>query len=226
MDPKDRIRNEFDALCGQFNQLPSVARTISGEIDALHYQWLMRQIFHHARENPQIQALATVYFRGTQRDMVKPFFQHATSEIGHDKLALNDLEAMGVDTSGIPNERPLPATTALVAYPFYQICQRNPVGYIGYLVFLEYLPTSMGTEYMTAFIKAGVPEKAMSFLTDHVTIDQYHIKQIARYIDELLQDEEDIQSAIHALRVTGGLYGQMVEQAFERADAVLVAAAA
>lgn len=96
-------------------------RILAGEISVEHYKAVLRQIFHHARENPQLQALATVYFRGEQRRVIRKFYQHASSEIGHDQLALNDLAALGEDTRRIPFERPLPATTALLGYAFYQI---------------------------------------------------------------------------------------------------------
>ena len=57
--------------------------------------------------------------RGRQRHLVKNFFEHATSEVGHDQLALNDLKTPGEDVSRIPFERPIPATMALLGYAFY-----------------------------------------------------------------------------------------------------------
>ena len=100
-----------------------------------------------------------MYFRGHEREMVKPFFRHATSEIGHDQLALNDMIALGEDVSDIPQGQPLPATTALLAYPFYQIGYHGHMGYLGYLYFLEFTPTTMGAGLLQALesIGAGVP---------------------------------------------------------------------
>ena len=54
--------------------------------------------------SPEIQALCTAWFRGSDRELVKPFLQHAMSEIGHDQLALDDLRSLGFDTEVIPRE--------------------------------------------------------------------------------------------------------------------------
>ena len=125
----------FACAIDGFNDCAGMRRFWAGELNTAHYAALMREIYFHTRENPQIQALATVYFRGSQRTMVKPFLRHAISEVGHDQLALKDIKALGYDVTTIPTEQPLPATTAITAFPFYQITNLNPVGYLGYLPF-------------------------------------------------------------------------------------------
>lgn len=193
-------------------------RILSGDLTVDHYKSVLCQIFHHARENPQIQALATIAFRGKQRDLVKPFYRHAISEVGHDQLALNDLVALGEDVSKIPFERPLPATSAIIAYGFYQAQHLNPVGYLGYLFHLEFMPTQSGGAAMEALKRAGVPENAMSFIHDHATIDIHHNKLMETYVEQLVQTEQDLQDVIYAARTTARLYKNMLEEAFEQAD--------
>lgn len=151
------IQREFDQVVERFEACAGMRLLCDGDSTRDHYQQLMRQVFHHTRENPQLQALATVWFRGPQRIAVKRFLRHATSEIGHDQLALNDLRTLGVDIAPIPFENPLPATTALLSFGFFQVYNLNPVGYLGYLFFLEFLPTQHGARYVELFKKAGVP---------------------------------------------------------------------
>ena len=62
-----------------------------GRITLDQYKSVLREIYHYSKEDPQIQALATVYFRGDDRGTVKMFLKHAISEIGHDRMALADL---------------------------------------------------------------------------------------------------------------------------------------
>lgn len=212
------IKKEWQKEFEKMSRTPGFARIARQQMGVEHYKAIMREIYYHARENPQIQALATVYFRGKQREMVKGFFKHATSEIGHDQLALNDLKALEEDVTDLPYLQPLPATTALIGYAFYQIQHLNPLGYLGYLFHLEFMPTQGGKEYMKAFQAAGVPEEALSFVKDHATIDIGHNKLMERYIDELVQTPEDIDAVVHAARVTAYLYGAMVQQAFESVD--------
>ena len=151
--------------------------------------------------------------------MVKDFLRHATSEIGHDQLALNDIEAMGFDTSGITHGRPLPATVALTAFAYYQITGKNAVGYLGYLYFLEFMPVRSGADYIEGLTKLQVPLEATSFLQDHSVIDVGHSQAMTKYADCLTTCQRDIDDVIYSMRVTGELYSIFVERTFESVDA-------
>jgi len=215
----------FRELFGVFEEEAKIFKTSwaanqlrRGLLAKRHYMSLMRQLFHHTRENPQLQALSTVYFRGTQREVINQFFRHAASEVGHDQLALNDFAACGGDPTDIPKENPLPATSGLLASAFYQVQHRNPVAYLGYLYFLEFLPTVEGEGFIRLFKAAGVPEHAFTFLEDHVRVDIAHNRAMERYCDALLRTAEDLDAAIYSLRTTAYLYRGMVDAAIEAAD--------
>ncbi|MEM8984447.1 MAG: iron-containing redox enzyme family protein [Pseudomonadota bacterium] len=219
MDKWQTLMQEFQTALGTFLDSETIQRLQADELGLPHYQAILRQIFHHARENPQIQALATVYFRGAQRDMVKGFYAHASSEIGHDQLALDDLAMTGQAVDGIPSEYPLPATTALIAFAFYQIQNHNPVGYLGYLLFLEFTPTAIGGELLKKLAAMGIPDAATSFLKDHTTIDVHHNKLMERYVEELVVTDADLSAVTYAIHTTGRLYAAMLDDAVSLADA-------
>lgn len=218
MNYLEKIKSEFQPILQDFNQSPVMQRIMRGDFTLEHYKSLMRQISHHTRENPQLQALATVYFRGQQRKMIQLFYKHAMSEIGHDQLALNDIAALDEDVSEIPYEQPLPDTAALLAFGFYQIYNLNPVGYLGYLFFLEFTPTQSGKSYMELLAKKGVPESAMTFLADHTTIDVGHNKLMERYVEALVTNEQEFNAVVYAIKVTAKLYANMIQGAFEQVD--------
>ena len=186
----------------------------SGNLTIEEYRSYLRQVYFYVRENPQLQALATAYFRGRQRDLVKGFYQHAISEVGHEQLALNDYVTLGGDDSATPYQNPLPATSALTAFAFYQIYNLNPLGYLGYLFFLEFVPTQSGDAIAEHLVAIGVPETAMTFLRDHIEIDQGHNRLMERYASALLKTEADIDSVEYAMKTTGHLYSQMIGSAF------------
>ena len=221
MSMHDRLNHCFTEVITRFNGCEGMQRFWRGELDRMHYAHLMREVFHHARENPQIQAAATAYFRGTQRESVRGFLRHAVSEIGHDQLALADAQAAGLDVSQAPEQFALPATTALVAFAYYQIYHHDVVGYLGYLYFLEFMPTGFGAEYMQRLGDMGIGPQAMTFLQDHATIDVGHNKLMNGYIEALVTDEQKLQTVMYAMRVTGHLYSGMVTEAFLDADRYL-----
>lgn len=212
------LAKTFELTIAEFEASPSISRLKAGELGIKHYEAYLRETYFYTRENPQIQGLAAVYFRGHDRSMVRSFFKHATSEIGHDDLALSDLAALGVDVSELPSEYPLPNTIAFNAFPFYLIYNKNPISYLGYLYFLEFTPTSQGRSYIEAITALGVPENALTFLEEHATVDVHHNKMMESYAKTLIRDKIDLAGAQYAMKVAGRLYSQMLEGAFTWAD--------
>ncbi|HXI87356.1 MAG TPA: iron-containing redox enzyme family protein [Parvularculaceae bacterium] len=208
-----RLEERFQPILAGFLQSEPVKLVISGQMTVPEYRTILREVFHHTRENPQLQALATVFFRGRQRDAIKSFYAHAASEIGHDQLALNDYITLGGDATDVPYQNPLPATTALLSYGFYQIYNLNALGYLGYLFFLEFTPTSSGGVMMGHLNRIGIPEEAMTFLRDHTEIDIGHNKLMAKYAKILVASEADVDRIAYAMKTTAYLYEQMLMQA-------------
>ena len=214
-----QIQAGFKKTLGTFMGSPSITALNEGRFTVEHYKSVLRQIFHHTRENPQLQASATVHFRGHQREVIQSFYRHATSEIGHDRLALNDYRTLGGEVSSVPYENPLPATLALLGYGFYEIHNRNPLGYLGYLFFLEFTPTTAGSGVMDALRAVGVPDRAMTFLKDHTAIDVGHNKLMEGYVADLVRHEWEVDMVVAAIHATGNLYANMLDEAVAFADA-------
>ena len=210
MSVTEILRTEFDTTLATFAGSPAMRMLAAGSITVAHYKAILRETYHYTKEDPQIQALAAIYLRGDDRGTVRMFLKHATSEIGHDLMALEDLKSLGEDVSTIPTTMPLPATIALTAFPFYQIQYHNPVGYLGYLYFLEYMPTQAGAGYRSALHAAGIPYEAMTFLDEHTTVDVAHNKLMEEYVRRLVRTEGDVAAIRYAIRVTGYLYGEML----------------
>ena len=213
-----QIETAWFAEAPRFNVMSGMQRLLSGDLTVAHYQSLLREIYFYARESPPFFAAILIHLRGAQREYIKKMLQHARSETGHDALALADLHALGVNTKNIPNERPLPATSALIGFSFYLIQYLNPVSYLGFVFHLEYLPTNFGQQYVKGFLQAGVPTNAMSFLLEHNEADVGHNLLMADYVENLLLNERDVADTIYAMQVTATLFANVVEAAFRRVD--------
>lgn len=218
MGVADRLRQAFgDALAQFLNSVP-MTRVSSGQMTLTHYKSFLREIYFYTREDPQLQAFATAWFRGEDRSVVRMFLKHAISEIGHDQLALNDLATLGGDVADIPSQFPLPTTVALTSFPYWSIQFLSPVSYLGYLYFLEALPTTSGGALMQSLRQSGVPENAMTFIQDHTTIDVAHIKLMDSYVEKLIRTERDFVDVSYAMTTTAKLYELMIEGAMQAAD--------
>jgi predicted GNAT family N-acyltransferase len=214
MTTMSRLQTDFQAIAERFHAHPACDRFRRGDATVAEYASLMVSVAQQARENPQIQAYATAFFRGHQRDLVRTFFKHAVSEIGHDQLAADDAGRLGQDTSDLFRRQPRAGAVALTAYAYYAISHLSAVSYLGYLFFLEFLPTTFGAEYMAALDRMGVPMEARTFLMDHATVDIGHNKLMERYVSELITTEEEYEAVHRAMEVTGTLYAQMIGEAF------------
>jgi pyrroloquinoline quinone (PQQ) biosynthesis protein C len=191
----------------------------AGEVGIPHYQVYLRETYYYTREDPQIQAFATAWFRGQDRKMVKPFLRHALSEVGHEQLALNDLAVLGEDTSQLPHRNPLPSTIAMTSFAYYAIQFRKPISYLGWLWFLEFLPTSGGEKIASMLAALGVPESAMTFLNEHRDVDVGHNELMATYVAQMVTTKDDLEEVAYAMEVTGALFANMVDGAFESVGA-------
>lgn len=226
MQPKAELQRAFQQALEQFLRSRVMRRVAEGCFETEHYAAVLREVYFYSREDPQLQAFVTAWFKGDDRALVRGFLKHAVSEVGHDQLALADLRALGIDVSTIAAEFPLPTTVALTAFPYWAAQFVNPVSYLGYLYFLEGLPTSAGASLIESLHKAGVPAGATGFLTEHATVDMAHIRLMDRYVDTLVRSERDLADTLFALRTTARLYQLMIEGAFDAVDSCLTNVAA
>ena len=84
---KNEIDKAFNETIAIFMAAPVMQAIGSGALTIGGYKSILREVYHYTKENPQIQAFATTYFRGNDRETVKMFLRHAVSEIGHEYLA-------------------------------------------------------------------------------------------------------------------------------------------
>ncbi|MDB5036623.1 MAG: long-chain acyl-CoA synthetase [Bacteriovoracaceae bacterium] len=212
------IKQKWQVAYDEMACSPAFQRINNGEITAEHYKSLLRQQFHCVRENPQMQAYLTAFLKGERRDMIKFFFRHLPSEIAHGDLVLNDLKILDVDVSEISYERPLPATTALISYGFYQIQHLNPVGFLGYLFHLKNMPLRAAKIYLETVKKIGVPDEATSFIQQQIKTNIVNNALMDSFVKNLIQSEDDMESVIYAARVTARLHTAMLSESLAQAD--------
>ena len=218
VDTQSRIERAFEQTINRFYDSAALRFALSADFGREHYGSILREIFHQTRENPQIQALTTVHFRGREREAVRLFLKHSLSEFGHDQLALNDRAALGLSNAGLDTETPLPQTSALFAFGFHQAMFVGAAGYLGYLYFLEFMPTQTGERLAQAVGRAGVPREACSFLTDHIAIDVGHNRLMQDYIQIVLTSEDRLAQFLHSMETTAWLYSEMMRAAMAEVE--------
>ncbi len=191
----------------------------NGTLTIEEYKAILREVFHNARENSQIMAMASFHFKGIQREIVQTLLRHAQQESGNEKLTRQDLEALGEDTSDMPFERPSPSSLALTGAITYLIQNKDPAALLGYIFHLEYTHVQMGGLYIEGLREMGVPETAMTFIAENTKVDVSHVMLIEEYTKKMIQTPEQLESVLYAMRVTSELYAKMVDDAVDSAGA-------
>jgi pyrroloquinoline quinone (PQQ) biosynthesis protein C len=213
----ETIYSEWQNQLKEVRQLAWFKRIQSGEIELPHYKGYLLETYHNTRYNPQLQAFTTMYMK-PNHDIVRSFYRHATSEIGHDHLALNDLSALGTDITKIISSRPLPETVALTAFALFQIQFQNPICYLGYLFHLEFMPTQYGEEYITILKRKGIPDNALTFIDEHSKVDEGHNKLMKKYILDLVKTPTDLEEVVYSVKAACKLHGHMICAALEHGE--------
>lgn len=197
---------------------PWSMRLNTGNLSLCHYKGFLLETFHNTKKNPQLQAFATMYFKDISYGITKKFFLHASSEVSHDSLAFNDLANLGVSPEFIKQTKPLPTTRALSALAIHNLMFDNPIRYLGYLFHLEYTPMVNGEKIISMIKSFGVPDNALTFLDEHVSVDPAHVKMLSDYMEELTKTDDDFKELQAGIRDFIILHNRMLEGAFENGE--------
>ena len=140
--------------------------------------------------------------------------EYIEEEKGHHEWILNDLEACGIDTGEVRDNRGQGRVGSdielMVAYLYHQIDRRNPMAFFGMVWVLEGTSVSVGGQVAQAIQTAlDLPDNAMSYLISHSTLDQDHIRLFEGLMNQIT-DPADQQAIVDGANMVFRLYGQML----------------
>lgn len=186
-----------------------------GRLTLDQYKGFLRETYHNTSFNPRLGSLFHAHVSEGKSSLMAKFLKHNASEVGHNELALDDLEALGVDIALIKAGRPLVETEALAAFTAFQIQFRNPLTYLGYLYHLEALALEAGEMAVASLSGLGIPAGAFTFLREHSEVDAAHLQFNRDYIDNLAEEKEDLEAILWGMRGVCRLYGNMLQAILE-----------
>lgn len=192
-------------------QEPFFRMLAEGTLRLEHYRGFLRETYYNTVQNPKNMALFFAHLRSDQPDVQAKFLKHTAMEIGHDRMALDDLEFLGGDADEARNGRALPSTEALAAFIVFQIQHRNPLAFLGYLYHLEALPVHFGKAAMASMGALAIPVEATTFLREHAEADPVHVKWNREYLETFIRTEADQEAVLYGLRGTCELHGLMFQ---------------
>jgi pyrroloquinoline quinone (PQQ) biosynthesis protein C len=185
------LKNEIDNFASRLrasNRLLAQARR--GEVTPEAVGSYLANLMFLIREALEILAMAQERAHQNGHQELAAFYRKKMKEEkGHDKWAQNDIAKLkmlfGTD---VPAKR----STAILGMLDYlrRATDEDPVQYLAYLLFTEYVTVLMGPEWLQLLEeRCGVPTSAMTVISNHVELDKDHVEACLKEIDELVTDE-------------------------------------
>lgn len=182
-------------------------------VDKSLYKLAMLQIYHYTRHNAINQAFATWRVEPERIGVLRFCFEHASEELGHERMVVHDLESIGLLEPGDLTTPPLPATEAFIGYLYYVGLHYGAVPRLGYSYWAESVYGHIGDLLGRARSDLSLTDRQMSFFVAHAVIDQKHAEEVRRAIDQHAKPgaERDLilQVARTTLRLTGVLLDEV-----------------
>jgi hypothetical protein len=178
------------------------------------YRITMNQIYHYTRHNSVNQAVAAFKAEPEQVGLLRFVYSHAREELGHEKLVLHDLRAIGLlGATEVVADPPLPATDALINYIYGIALREGPIARLGYSYWAESVYEHIGPLLAVARTSLGLTDREMAFFVAHAEIDTKHAVEVQQAIRRAVSTAEQAE-AVHRVAVTTlWLTTELLEQA-------------
>ena len=159
---------------------------------------------------------AAVRARSLGHEELAAFFSSkAAEERGHDEWAEHDLHVLRSRFDVTFDDAPVPAILTLMRF-CEETIDRNPVLYLAYVLWAEYLSTLIGGEFVAALVQqCGVPRTALTCADKHVELDQEHAADDIEIIDAFIDDPRMLADLRAVLHRTMALFDRATEEMLE-----------
>lgn len=180
------------------------------------YAIYMVETYHYTSHNARNQALV-----GTRQDCAAPYakycYGHAAEEVGHEKMALNDIASLGFehlknDAFALPE--PLPETERLIAYLYWISLTGNPLQRLGYSYWAESCYTHINPLIAKLRHTLGLEASQLTFFIAHSDIDTEHFEKVKAIIRRTCKTEHDLACVERALENTLRMTGNMLDAVY------------
>ena len=150
--------------------------------DRAFYSNYLAQTYYFVCHSTRLLARSVSHFGVDRNNLYQRFVAHIKEENYHERIAVNDLLAMGLTPE---NFEQLAITKAFWESQYYKIDQSKGTSLLGYIFYLEAIPV-----YSFKDVLKYLPENSCQFLKVHIEEDPRHLELALKTIQELSADEQ------------------------------------
>ncbi|QDK41614.1 hypothetical protein DOM21_09140 [Bacteriovorax stolpii] len=146
------------------------------------YANYMAQTFFYVRHSTRMLALSAGRLNYEQQQMIHlRFLKHLGEEANHERLALNDLKALGYS---IEDFKELNSTRFFYEPQYFKIEHQDPLALMGYILYLEVLAQKICPP-LSKKLSTIYGKKAVTFLFVHGEEDPHHVEEAQKLLASL-----------------------------------------
>jgi pyrroloquinoline quinone (PQQ) biosynthesis protein C len=189
-----------------------VREALGGQVDRGLYARYLTNAFHYAGHSPKVMAIAAARCMDDHPDLAAYLLHHADEERGHDRWALADLRALGVEEAAVRASAPVPSCSAMIGYVHYVAGVANPVGLFGWMYVLEAVGEDLG-KTVTEKLREALPGAGgHRFVAGHGIADVGHTHEITEQIENHVRADGDRRDVNRVADVVADLYVRMFRE--------------
>jgi hypothetical protein len=175
------------------------------------YRRTMVELYHYTRHNSINQAVAAYRVDPDETGLLRFCYRHAAEELGHEKMVVHDLRAVGLLRQADVEGPPLPPTQALINYLYAVALSQGAVPRLGYSYWAESAYDHLGDLLTRARTDLGLTDRQMTFFNAHQSIDTRHAQQVREAIERYARTDEQRRGVLEVARTTLFLTGAMLD---------------
>ncbi|MBA3771330.1 MAG: iron-containing redox enzyme family protein [Ramlibacter sp.] len=204
------LRAVVDAEWAAIKTGPFHRRIMEGTVTRALYREMMMQVYHYTRHNATNQAV-TAFVEAPEK-LLKFVFRHAAEELGHERMALRDLQSVDLFRDSDLAQPLLPATEALIGYLYSVALRYGPVPRLGYSFWAEgsYVYIDGWLKKIAQDLSLG--KEQMTFFSSHIQADVGHMAQVEACLKEFVTTPQQQAQVTTVARTTLFLTGQLLDQ--------------
>jgi pyrroloquinoline quinone (PQQ) biosynthesis protein C len=182
------------------------------------YVAYLREAYHFVRLTSSFTPLAARRMDPAKVKLRKWILTHSAEELGHELMALKDLEVLGVARHAVEQSEPSPGTVAWVSFFHYHVAIENPFCAFGVLYFLEGMAAALAPVAMKRIVPAlGANERtAVTFFREHGTLDVDHLAEQRRELARDCTGAEDQAAVVCTIQRAGYVKRLLLDTLVER----------
>ncbi len=188
-------------------------------VEKLYTEYL-KYAYHYVINTSSFTPLAARRMDPKHLRVRKWLLEHSSDEMGHELMALKDLERLGEDKQQILSSSVPVGVKAWTSFFYYKVTQENPFTAFGVLYFLEGMAQKLAPSLLQNIIKdlPGEKKKAITFFKEHGELDADHMQEQRDLLLSLkLTDQEEV-SIIETVREAVEIKIFMIDQITKTAN--------